>query len=88
MFDVTSRITYKEWPNWRRDVQREWNNVLKNDIRVKQKHVPGGYIGIDVRQNYNLGAPFIELARQITGDRDLYPFPEIHRLETRMEGSG
>ena len=48
MFDVTSRITYKNVPNWYRDLQRVCgivptvlvgNKVDVRDRRVKAKHI-------------------------------------------------
>lgn len=44
MFDVTSRITYKNVPNWHRDLERVCENIPivlcgnKVDVKVSQDH--------------------------------------------------
>lgn len=46
MFDVTSRITYKNVPNWHRDLERVCENIPivlcgnKVDVKVSQDHIP------------------------------------------------
>ena len=42
MFDVTSRITYKNVPNWHRDLERVCENIpivlCGNKVDVKVRH--------------------------------------------------
>jgi len=48
MFDVTSRITYKNVPNWHRDLERVCENIPivlcgnKVDVKVSKGGVRGG----------------------------------------------
>ena len=45
MFDVTSRITYKNVPNWHRDLERVCENIpivlCGNKVDVKVSNTPG-----------------------------------------------
>jgi GTP-binding nuclear protein Ran len=86
MFDVTSRITYKHVPNWHRDLVRVCENIpivlLGNKVDVKDRKVKAkqitfhrkknlAYYDISAKSNYNFEKPFLYLARQLTGIRDL-----------------
>lgn len=50
MFDVTSRITYKNVPNWHRDLERVCENIPivlcgnKVDVKVRQNYPVTGYV--------------------------------------------
>jgi Ras family len=82
MFDVTSRITYKNVPNWHRDLTRVCENIPivlvgnKCDIKerkVKAKHITFHrkknlqYYDISAKSNYNFEKPFLWLARKLAG---------------------
>jgi len=83
MFDVTSRMTYKNVPNWHRDLVRICENVPivlcgnKVDIqdrKVRPKHITFHrkknlqYYDISAKSNYNFEKPFLWLTRKLTGD--------------------
>mmetsp|Transcript_8438 Transcript_8438/g.19127 ORF Transcript_8438/g.19127 Transcript_8438/m.19127 type:complete len:215 (+) Transcript_8438:1390-2034(+) len=86
MFDVTSRLTYKNVPNWHRDLTRVCDNIPivlvgnKVDIRdrkVKAKQITFHrkknlqYYDISAKSNYNFEKPFLWLSRKLTGDPNL-----------------
>eukprot|EP00287_Rhodomonas_sp_CCMP768_P028553 CAMPEP_0202829698 /NCGR_PEP_ID=MMETSP1389-20130828/15685_1 /ASSEMBLY_ACC=CAM_ASM_000865 /TAXON_ID=302021 /ORGANISM="Rhodomonas sp., Strain CCMP768" /LENGTH=213 /DNA_ID=CAMNT_0049503281 /DNA_START=74 /DNA_END=715 /DNA_ORIENTATION=+ len=91
MFDVTSGSTYKNVPNWYRDIIRVCGNVPtvltgnKVDVknrRVKAKHITFHrkkniqYFEISARSNYQFEKPFLWLARKLVGD------PHLHFVES------
>lgn len=86
MFDVTSRVTYKNVPNWHRDIVRvclEIPMVLcGNKIDVKERQVKPKnisfhrkkniqYYEISVKSNYNYERPFLYLLRRLVNDPQL-----------------
>jgi GTP-binding nuclear protein Ran len=86
MFDVTSRVTYKNVPNWHRDLVRVCetipivlcgNKVDVKDRKVKAKSIVFHrkknlqYYDISAKSNYNFEKPFLWLARKLTGDPQL-----------------
>lgn len=86
MFDVTSRITYKNVPNWHRDLVRVCENIpivlCGNKVDVKERKVKAKsitfhrkknlqYYDISAKSNYNFEKPFIWLAQRLTGHGDL-----------------
>jgi len=86
MFDVTSRITYKNVPNWHRDLVRVCENVpivlTGNKVDVKERKVKAKtitfhrkknlqYYDISAKSNYNFEKPFLWIARSLTGQKDL-----------------
>lgn len=86
MFDVTSRITYKNVPNWHRDLVRVCDNIpivlCGNKVDVKDRKVKAKaivfhrkknlqYYDISAKSNYNFEKPFLYLARKLTGDATL-----------------
>ncbi|KAJ1764372.1 hypothetical protein LPJ54_005532, partial [Coemansia sp. RSA 1824] len=86
MFDVTSRITYKNVPNWHRDLVRVCDNVpivlCGNKVDIKERKVKAKtitfhrkknlqYYDISAKTNYNFEKPFHWLARNLTGEHDL-----------------
>lgn len=86
MFDVTSRITYKNIPNWHRDLTRVCENIpmvlCGNKVEVKERKVkPKGinfhrkkniqYYEISAKTNYNFEKPFLYLARKLTNEDGL-----------------
>lgn len=86
MFDVTSRVTYKNVPNWHRDLVRVCDNIpivlCGNKVDVKDRKVKAKaivfhrkknlqYYDISAKSNYNFEKPFLYLARKLTGDASL-----------------
>jgi GTP-binding nuclear protein Ran len=85
-FDVTSRVTYKNVPNWHRDLVRVLENVpivlCGNKVDIKDRKVKAKqitfhrkknlqYYDISAKSNYNFEKPFLWLARKATGQPDL-----------------
>jgi GTP-binding nuclear protein Ran len=86
MFDVTSRITYRNVPNWYADARREHEHepiVLvgnKCDIKdraVKPRHINFHrkknlqYYDVSAKSNYNIEKPFLHLLRVLLGNPNL-----------------
>ncbi len=86
MFDVTSRITYKNVPNWHRDLVRVCENIpivlCGNKVDIKERKVKAKaitfhrkknlqYYDISAKSNYNFEKPFLWLARKLTGTPNL-----------------
>ncbi|KAF4627154.1 hypothetical protein G7Y89_g11001 [Cudoniella acicularis] len=86
MFDVTSRITYKNVPNWHRDLVRVCENIpivlTGNKVDVKERKVKAKtitfhrkknlqYYDISAKSNYNFEKPFLWLARKLVGNAAL-----------------
>jgi len=87
MFDVTSRISYKNVPNWHRDLVRvcehipivlTGNKVEIQDRKVKAKSITFHrkknlqYYEISAKSNYNFEKPFLWLAKKLVGDDQLH----------------
>jgi GTP-binding nuclear protein Ran len=87
MFDVTARVTYKNVPNWHRDITRVCENIpivlCGNKVEVKERKVKAKnitfhrkknlqYFEISAKVNYNFEKPFIWIARKLSGDNDLH----------------
>ena len=96
MFDVTSRITYKNVPNWHRDLVRVCENIpivlTGNKVDVKVRKVKAKtitfhrkknlqYYDISAKSNYNFEKPFLWLARKLVGNQSLVS-------EEYLSGSG
>ena len=86
MFDVTSRITYKNVPNWRRDLTRVCKNIpivlCGNKVEIKDHKVKATnitfhrkknlqYYPVSAKSNYNFEKPFLWLAKKLFGDNQL-----------------
>ena len=95
MFDVTSRTSYKNVPNWHRDLTRVCDNIpivlVGNKVDVKERKVKAktinfhrrknlAYYDISAKSNYNFEKPFLWLARKLTGDNHLV-FTEAPAVE-------
>lgn len=93
MFDVTSRNTYKNVPNWHRDITRVCdaipivlvgNKVDCADRQVKAKMITFHrkknlqYYDISAKSNYNFEKPFLWLAKRLAND------PELTLVEAPM----
>ena len=86
MFDVTSRVTYKNVPNWHRDLVRVCERIpiclVGNKVDVKDRKVKAKmitfhrkknlqYYDISAKSNYNFEKPFLWLLRKLCGDDNL-----------------
>ncbi|XP_025242114.1 GTP-binding nuclear protein Ran-like [Theropithecus gelada] len=86
MFDVTSRVTYKNVPTWHRDQVRVCENIsivlCGNKVDIKNRKVKAKsivfhrrknlqYYDISAKSNYNFEKPFLWLARKLIGDPNL-----------------
>ena len=87
MFDVTSRTSYKNVPNWYRDLVRVCEGIpvvlVGNKIdegkerKVQPKHITFHrkknlqYYDISAKTNYNFENPFLYLARKVIGQPNL-----------------
>ena len=87
MFDVTSRITYKNVPKWHKDLTRICENIpmclVGNKVDVKDRKVKARqitfhrkrnlqYYDISAKSNYQYEKPFLWLLRRLGGDPHLY----------------
>uniref|UniRef100_A0A2K6GVW2 GTP-binding nuclear protein Ran n=1 Tax=Propithecus coquereli TaxID=379532 RepID=A0A2K6GVW2_PROCO len=92
MFDVTSRVTYKNVLNWHRDLVRVCENILivlcgnKMDIKyrkVKAKSIVRHrsknfqYHNISAKSNYSFVKPFLWLPRKLIGDSNVVMDPAL-----------
>ncbi|PWN18530.1 ras-domain-containing protein [Microstroma glucosiphilum] len=86
MFDVTARITYKNVPNWHRDLERVCESIpivlCGNKVDVRERKVKTGavtfhrkknlqYFELSAKSNYNFEKPFLWLARKLVGNPSL-----------------
>ena len=101
MFDVTSRITYKNVPNWHKDLVRVVGaNVpmvlCGNKVDVKERKVKAKqiifhrkknlqYIEISAKSNFNFEKPFLWLIRQLAGDKTLGFTDQVALLPPEVE---
>ena len=80
MFDVTSRVTYKNVPNWHRDLVRMRENIpvvlCGNKVDIKDRKFKANstvfhqkknlqYYDISAKSNYNFEKPFLWFARKV-----------------------
>jgi GTP-binding nuclear protein Ran len=90
MFDVTSRITYKNVPKWYKDLVRVCDNIpivlVGNKVDVKDRKVKAKqiifhrkkglqYYDVSAKSNYQFEKPFVWLLRKLIGD------PNLHLVE-------
>lgn len=86
MFDVTVRTTYKNVPQWHRDIVRVCEGIpivlVGNKVDVKDRKVKAKqivfhrkknlqYYDISAKSNYNFEKPFLWLARRLVQDPNL-----------------
>jgi GTP-binding nuclear protein Ran len=86
MFDVTSRVTYKNVPNWHRDIVRVCDDIpvvlVGNKVDVKSRKVKASqinfhrrkniqYFDVSAKSNYNFDKPFLWIARKLARAPDL-----------------
>ncbi|UJR14204.1 hypothetical protein I4U23_001197 [Adineta vaga] len=87
MFDVTSRITYRNVPNWHKDLVRVCEQIpivlCGNKVDVKDRKLKARsitfhrkanmqYYEMSARSNYNFEKPFLWIARKLAGRDDLH----------------
>eukprot|EP00759_Apiculatamorpha_spiralis_P005188 PhF_6_TR13168/c0_g1_i2/m.20767/K07936/RAN; GTP-binding nuclear protein Ran len=95
MYDVSSRMTYKNIPSWYREVTRVCegipvvlcgNKVDIVDRKVKPKHVTFHrkknlmYVEVSASGQYNCHRPYLELIRKFLNDRKLEFTQSIHDI--------
>lgn len=100
MFDVTSRITYKNVPFWYRDLVRVCENIpivlVGNKVDIKERKVKArqinfhrkknlGYYDISAKSNFNYEKPFLYLAKKLVGDPHLTFTDTITLLPAEVE---
>jgi len=86
MFDVTSRVTYKNIPKWHRDLVRVCENIpivlVGNKVDIKDRKVKAKqityhrrhnlqYFDVSAKSNYQFEKPFLWLAKRLSGDPNL-----------------
>ncbi|XP_044123802.1 GTP-binding nuclear protein Ran-like [Neovison vison] len=86
VFNVTSRVTYKNVPNWHGDLVRVCENIptvlYGNKVDIKDRKLKAKsivfhqkknlqYYDISAKSNYNFEKPFLWLARKLIGDPNL-----------------
>jgi GTP-binding nuclear protein Ran len=86
MFDVTSRVTYKNVPNWHRDLVRVCENIpivlCGNKVDIKDRKLKAKsivfhrkknlqYFEISAKSNYNFEKPFLWIARKLIANTSL-----------------
>lgn len=86
MFDVTSRVTYKNVPNWHRDLVGVSENIptvrCGNKVDIKDRKAKAKsmvfhwkknlqHYDTSAKSNYSFEKPFLWLARKLTGDPNL-----------------
>ena len=86
MFEVTSRQTYRNVPNWYRDITRVCDNIpivlVGNKVDAPDRQVKAKmitfhrrknlqYYDISAKSNYNFEKPFLWLARRLANDPQL-----------------
>eukprot|EP01061_Rhynchopus_euleeides_P030311 TRINITY_DN503_c0_g1_i1.p2 TRINITY_DN503_c0_g1~~TRINITY_DN503_c0_g1_i1.p2 ORF type:complete len:217 (+),score=75.65 TRINITY_DN503_c0_g1_i1:106-756(+) len=86
MFDVTSRQTYKNVPNWHRDVTRVCETVpavlVGNKVDVMDRQVKARaitfhrrknlqYYDVSAKSNFNFEKPFLWLMRKLANDNSV-----------------
>lgn len=103
MFDTTSRITYKNVPNWYRDLTRVCKDIpmvlIGNKIDIPNRKVKPKsmkfdkqnlqYCDISAKSNYNFEKPFLWLSRKLMNDDELtfIESPALHPPEHTNETS-
>lgn len=86
MFDVCSRITYKNVPKWYKDITRICENIpivlVGNKVDEKNRKVKAKqilfarkhglqYFDISAKSNYQFEKPFVWILKKLTGDQNL-----------------
>jgi len=92
MFDVTSRVTYKNVPKWFKDLTRICDNIpiclVGNKVDVRDRKVKARqitfhrkrnmqYYDISAKTNYQFERPFLWILKRLCGDNNLYLTAQI-----------
>jgi GTP-binding nuclear protein Ran len=102
MFDVTARTTYSSVPHWHKDLTRVCEGIpivlCGNKVDSKERAVQPRdiifhrkknlqYYDISAKSNYNFEKPFLYIAKQLTGAKDLHftEAPALQPPEKRMD---
>jgi GTPase SAR1 family protein len=96
MFDVTSRITYKNVPNWHRDLERVCENIpivlCGNKVDVKERKVKTANVTFHRKKNlqyFEISAKsnvcFSSSFAMVCGARCAVPGEEYERYEKRRK---
>nr|ALO19900.1 Ran-type small G protein [Cryptocaryon irritans] len=87
MFDVCSRITYRNVPKWYKDLTRICENIpivlVGNKVDVKDRKVKARqitfhrkrnlqYYDVSAKSNYQYEKPFLWMMRRLVGDQNLF----------------
>ena len=87
MFDLTSRISYKNVAKWHKDLTRITPNIpivlIGNKADVKERKMKASqivfhrrrnlqYYDVSAKSNYQYEKPFIWLLKSLVGDHNLY----------------
>merc|ERR1711903_280917 len=92
MFDVTSRVSYKNVQIWHRDLTRVCDDIpivlCGNKVDVKDRKVTPKqisfqrkkaniqYYDISAKSNYNFEKPFLWITKKLTGETNVNFVPE------------
>jgi GTP-binding nuclear protein Ran len=86
MFDVCSRVTYKNVPKWYKDITRVCDEIpivlVGNKVDVKDRKVKARqilfprkhgiqYYDVSAKSNYQFEKPFVWLLKKLLGDPNL-----------------
>ncbi|GMH33311.1 hypothetical protein BSKO_01145 [Bryopsis sp. KO-2023] len=100
LFDVTSRLTYKNVPLWLKDIKRVSENVevvicgnkvdVENrQVKLKQVVFPRRkgipYLETSAKSNYNCEKPFLHFARSLLQDEELQLVGDFPFAEAEIE---
>ncbi|KAI8357540.1 P-loop containing nucleoside triphosphate hydrolase protein [Mortierella sp. GBAus27b] len=101
MFDLTSRITYKNVPNWYRDLNRVCEGIpivlCGNKVDIKERKIKPKaidfyrkkslqYYDISAKSNYNFEKPFLWLARKLSHpDLEFVASPALAPAEAQID---
>eukprot|EP00465_Bigelowiella_longifila_P013126 CAMPEP_0185264090 /NCGR_PEP_ID=MMETSP1359-20130426/18717_1 /TAXON_ID=552665 /ORGANISM="Bigelowiella longifila, Strain CCMP242" /LENGTH=213 /DNA_ID=CAMNT_0027852187 /DNA_START=8 /DNA_END=649 /DNA_ORIENTATION=- len=100
MFDVTARVTYKNVPQWHKDLYRVCDNIpmvlCGNKVDCKDRTVKPKdiffhrkknlqYFDISAKSNYNYEKPFLYIARKLTGKGNLVFTEQVALLPAEVQ---
>ena len=100
MFDLTSRISYKNVAKWHKDLTRITSNIpivlIGNKADVKERKMKASqitfhrrrnlqYYDVSAKSNYQYEKPFLWLLRSLVGDHDLHLTQQVLTLPPEIE---
>ena len=81
MFDVTSRVTYKNVPNWHRDLVRVCENIpivlCGNKVDIKDRKVKAKSIVFHRKKNLQVKRQFVYFAQSTMVFRMFFNFNQV-----------